>query len=85
MVVLTVAGPDGAVPTQPDAVVRALVAAGLRAHLRVAEPDDVIATSGPAFRIVDVVERVRADLVVVGTPRPSLRTRLGGLRRGRAG
>ncbi len=79
--VLTVVGPDGTPPAQPERVVQTLVGAGVRAHLRVVEPDDVIATSSPAYRIVEVVERVRPDLVVLGAPGRGLASRVRGLRR----
>ena len=78
--VLTVAGVEGVTASQPREVVDALAAAGVRAHLRVVDPDDIIATSGPGFRIAEVVERVRPDLVAVGAPGSGLTARIAGLR-----
>lgn len=78
--VLTVAGSDGEPAAAPQEATAALARAGVRAHLRVSRPDDVIATSGAAFRILDVARRLRPDLVVVGAPRTSLADRLRAMR-----
>lgn len=74
--VLTVTGLDGTADTRPEQAVAALAAAGVRGRLWAVEPDDMIATSGPGFRILDVVERTRPDLVALGAPGRSLLARV---------
>lgn len=64
--VLSVRGAEEGAPPHAVHAVAALSDAGMPAHLRVVESDRAIATSSPAFRILEVAERQAIDLVVLG-------------------
>jgi nucleotide-binding universal stress UspA family protein len=66
VVVLTVVGLGGDAPAAAHRAAQVLMAAGVRARVRVVQPDQVIATSSPTYRILQTIDRLQPDVVVVG-------------------